>query len=128
MPACGGAANSLSAFWLRTIEAGPPGCYPIIGLLSQGLESILKNTRTVLDCFVSTLLLAALAACGSAQNPPPESKPQSSSEAGAGGNGQPAKRAKRVFTNDDFSSAHASGGGVDVSSQWSVDSFFPKTL
>jgi hypothetical protein len=84
------------------------------------------NTRTVLGCFVSTLLLAALAAPGTSQNPPPESKPQSSSEAGARGNGQPAKKAKRVFTNDDFSSTHASGGGVDVSAQWSVDSFFPK--
>jgi hypothetical protein len=87
------------------------------------------NTRTVLHCLAPMLLLAALAARVAAQNPPPESKPQSSSEAAAAGNAQPAKKAKRVFTNDDFASTRgpdSSDANVDVSSQWTVEDFFPK--
>lgn len=86
------------------------------------------NTRTVLHCLAPTLLLAALAAQGAAQNPPPESKPQSSSKAAEAGNAQPAKKAKHVFTNDDFGSTRpdSSDTTVDISSQWTVESFFPK--
>jgi hypothetical protein len=86
------------------------------------------NTRIVLHFLAPALMLAALAPRGVAQSPPPESKPQSSSEAATGGS-QPSKKAKHVYTDDDFASTHPSGGGdagVDISSQWSVDDFFPK--
>ncbi len=87
------------------------------------------NTRTVLHCLAVTWLLGALTAPVCAQNPPPESKPQSSSDAAAVSGAQPAQKAKHVFTNDDFASTRPPGGsdaGVDVSSQWTVESFFPK--
>lgn len=86
------------------------------------------NTRTVLGCFVSTLLLAALAAPGSAQNLPPESKPQSSSEAGAGSNGLPAKRAS-VSSRTTISLPHtlrAVAWMYRLNGRWTV--FSPKTL
>ena len=86
------------------------------------------HTRTVLYFLAPALFLAALAPRGAAQSPPPESKPPSSSEAAAG-SPQPSKKAKHVYTDDDFASARSSGSaeaGVDISSQWSVDDFFPK--
>jgi hypothetical protein len=79
------------------------------------------NTRTVLYFLAPALLLGALAPCGAAQSPPPESKPQSSSEAAAA-SPQPSKKARHVYTDDDFASKRSTGssGDVDVSAQWSL--------
>jgi hypothetical protein len=86
------------------------------------------NTRIVLHCLVPALLLAALMASAAAQNPPPDSKPQGTGEAAAAPNAQPVKKAKHVYTDDDFRSSRASSGSgsVDVSAMWSMDSQFPK--
>jgi hypothetical protein len=74
-------------------------------------------------------LLATLTTPGAAQDQPPESKPQSSRDAAVPSNVQPAKKPKHVYTDDDFASTRPSGGsgaGIDVSSQWTVESFFSK--
>jgi hypothetical protein len=74
-------------------------------------------------------LLALLSTSGGAQNPPPESKPQSSGESAAPGSPQTPKKPKHVYTDDDFAARHSSGGsgGVNVTAaQWSMAGIFPK--
>lgn len=79
------------------------------------------NMRTALHGLASALLLAALAVPGASQNPSPDPKPQSGGDTTGAGSAQPGKKAKHVYTDDDFASRRSSGGaGVDVSSQWSL--------
>jgi hypothetical protein len=85
------------------------------------------STRTTLHRLACPFLLAAFAASAAAQNPPPDSKPQSGGNTAAAGNAQPVKKAKHVYTDDDFAAPRSSGSaGVDVSSQWSIEGVLRK--
>ncbi|HYL83619.1 MAG TPA: hypothetical protein VE263_05250 [Candidatus Angelobacter sp.] len=82
--------------------------------------------RTALHCLACPFLLAALVASAAAQNPPADSKPQSSGDAAAG-SAQPVKKAKHVYTDDDFASRRSTGSaGVDVSGQWPLTGLLRK--
>jgi len=79
------------------------------------------NMRIPLHGLASAVLFAALAVPAAPQNPSPDPKPQSSGDTAGAGNAQPAKKAKHVYTDDDFAPRRSSGSaGVDVSSQWSL--------
>jgi hypothetical protein len=87
------------------------------------------NARTFIYCPATILLLAVLSASAAAQNPSPESKPQSSGESAAPGTAQTPKKPKHVFTDDDFAARHSSGGSSGVvvtAAQWSMAGIFTK--
>ena len=85
------------------------------------------HKRTLLQFLPPAILLAALALPAVAQNPPSDSKPPGT-DAAAANAAQPAKKAKHIYTDDDFASTRGSGGsgGVQASSQYSVEGQIPK--
>jgi hypothetical protein len=79
------------------------------------------NMRNPVHWLASGFLLAALATPAAAQNPPLDSKPRSGGDTAGAGNAQSGKKAKHVYTDDDFASRRSTGSaGVDVSGQWSL--------
>ena len=85
------------------------------------------NMRTALHGLASALLLGVLIAPAAAQNPPPDSKPQTGGETAGAAKAQPGKKPKHVYTDDDFGSRRStSGAGVDTSGQWPLTGLLRK--